>query len=88
MHLARAIRQGLRQGPSAQGATKKLELLHAAMDVEDLRIPPGNRLERLKGDRKGQHNVRVNDQWRICNARRTVVQRMSSWSTTTSEEAL
>lgn len=47
-------------------ALRKLELLHAAATVEDLRIPPGNRLERLKGDRKGQHSIRVNDQWRIC----------------------
>lgn len=47
-------------------ALRKLELLHAATDVEDLRIPPGNRLEQLKGDRKGQHSIRVNDQWRIC----------------------
>lgn len=45
---------------------RKLELLHAAAAVEDLRIPPGNRLEQLKGDRKGQHSIRVNDQWRIC----------------------
>lgn len=47
-------------------ALRKLELLHAATDVEDLRIPPGNRLEQLKGDRKGQHSIRVNDRWRIC----------------------
>lgn len=45
---------------------RKLELLHAAASVEDLRIPPGNRLERLKGDRAGQHSIRVNDQWRVC----------------------
>lgn len=45
---------------------RKLELIHAAVVVEDLRIPPGNRLERLKGDRKGRHSIRVNDQWRIC----------------------
>lgn len=45
---------------------RKLEVLHAAATVEDLRIPPGNRLEQLKGDRKGQHSIRVNDQWRIC----------------------
>jgi proteic killer suppression protein len=45
---------------------RKLELLHAAHDLEDLRVPPGNRLEQLKGDRKGQHSIRVNDQWRIC----------------------
>ncbi len=47
-------------------ALRKLEILHAAHDVEDLRIPPGNRLEQLKGDRRGQHSIRVNDQWRIC----------------------
>lgn len=45
---------------------RKLELLHAAACVEDLRVPPGNRLERLKGGRAGQHSIRVNDQWRIC----------------------
>ena len=45
---------------------RKLELLHAAADVEDLRIPPGNRLERLTGDRRGQHSIRVNAQWRLC----------------------
>ena len=45
---------------------RKLELIHAAKDVEDLRIPPGNRLERLVGDRRGQHSVRVNAQWRLC----------------------
>lgn len=45
---------------------RKLELIHAANDVEDLRIPPGNRLERLVGDRSGQHSIRVNAQWRLC----------------------
>ena len=45
---------------------RKLELIHAARDVGDLRIPPGNRLERLSGDRRGQHSIRVNAQWRIC----------------------
>lgn len=49
-----------------RGVLQKLELLHAAVDVDDLRIPPGNRLERLAGDRRGQHSIRVNDQWRIC----------------------
>ena len=49
-----------------RSALRKLELLDAAMDVEDLRIPPGNRLERLSGDRRGQHSIRVNSQWRIC----------------------
>jgi proteic killer suppression protein len=41
-------------------------LLDAADSVEDLRVPPGNRLEKLYGDRKGQHSIRINDQWRIC----------------------
>ncbi len=45
---------------------RNLELIHAAKDVEDLRIPPGNRLERLVGDRRGQHSVRVDAQWRLC----------------------
>ena len=45
---------------------RKLELIHAAQNIEDLRISPGNRLERLVGDRRGQHSIRVNAQWRIC----------------------
>ena len=45
---------------------RKLELIHAARDVEDLRIPPGTRLERLAGDRHGQHSILVNAQWRLC----------------------
>ena len=49
-----------------RAALRKLELVNAAVDVEDLRIPPGNRLERLAGDRRGQHSTRVDDQWRIC----------------------
>lgn len=49
-----------------RAALRKLEILHAARDVEDLRVPPGNRLEKLSGDRKGQHSIRVNGQWRIC----------------------
>ena len=44
----------------------KLRMLNQARRIEDLRIPPGNRLEALKGDRKGQYSIRVNDQWRIC----------------------
>lgn len=52
---------------TVQRATlRKLELIHAAKDVDDLRIPPGNRLEKLAGDRRGQHSIRVNAQWRIC----------------------
>jgi proteic killer suppression protein len=44
----------------------KLLLLHVAVRLDDLRVPPGNRLEALRGDRAGQHSIRVNDQWRIC----------------------
>jgi toxin HigB-1 len=47
-------------------ARRKLLLLHTAANVNDLRSPPGNRLEALKGDRSGQHSIRINDQWRIC----------------------
>ena len=49
-----------------QRAYRKLLALHAADRVTDLRIPPGNRLEALKGDRTGQHSIRINQQWRIC----------------------
>jgi toxin HigB-1 len=45
---------------------RKLLLLDAAEKLEDLRIPPGNQLEKLTGDRKGQYSIRVNDQWRLC----------------------
>jgi len=41
-------------------------MLNAAQRLDDLRLPPANRLEALKGDRKGQHGIRINDQWRIC----------------------
>jgi len=47
-------------------ARRKLIALDAAVDLEGLRVPPGNRLEALKGDRAGQHSIRINDQWRIC----------------------
>lgn len=47
-------------------ALRKLRQLEAALRLEDLRIPPQNRLEALKGNRKGQHSIRINDQWRIC----------------------
>jgi proteic killer suppression protein len=47
-------------------ARRKLLQLHAATDLASLRIPPGNRLEALKGDRQGQYSIRINDQWRIC----------------------
>ena len=45
---------------------RKLVAVDAAEALDDLRIPPGNRLEKLRGDRVGQHSIRVNDQWRIC----------------------
>jgi proteic killer suppression protein len=47
-------------------ALRKLLMLHAARRLEDLSAPPGNRLERLSGDRAGQYSIRVNEQWRIC----------------------
>ena len=47
-------------------ALRKLRLLHAARVLQDLRVPPGNRLEALKGNRTGQWTIRINDQWRIC----------------------
>lgn len=46
--------------------TRKLLILHAATELHELRVPPGNRLEKLKGDRSGQHSIRINDQWRVC----------------------
>lgn len=49
-----------------RAARRKLMRLHAAEALDDLRLPPGNRLEALKGDRAGQWSIRVNDQWRIC----------------------
>ena len=47
-------------------ARRKLRMLNNARTVEDLRVPPGNRLEALSGDRAGQHSIRINQQWRIC----------------------
>ena len=44
----------------------KLEVLNAAVSLDSLRVPPGNRLEQLKGNRKGQPNIRINNQWRVC----------------------
>jgi proteic killer suppression protein len=57
-----------RQLPSDIQATalRKLRLLNAAQRLNDLRVPPGNRLELLTGNRAGQHSIRINDQWRIC----------------------
>jgi proteic killer suppression protein len=49
-----------------QNAYRKLRMLNNAVSLEDLRIPPANRLEKLKGNRAGQYSIRINDQWRIC----------------------
>lgn len=54
-------------GPElCERALQKLLMLHAANEISDLRMPPGNRLEALVGDRKGQHSIRINDQFRLC----------------------
>ena len=50
----------------SEAALRKLRMLDAAEELADLRVPPGNRLERLKDDRAGQYSIRINDQWRIC----------------------
>lgn len=49
-----------------RAALRKLLLIHAAESLNDLRVPPGNRLEKLIGNRAGQYSIRVNDQWRVC----------------------
>jgi proteic killer suppression protein len=49
-----------------RAALRKLLLLNAAESLNDLRVPPGNRLEKLSGGRKGQYSIRINDQWRLC----------------------
>lgn len=53
-------------GDVAERARRKLELIDAAAGLAFLQVPPGNRLEALRGDRAGQHSIRVNDQWRLC----------------------
>lgn len=66
--------EGLFQGIHVAGlppdiqrvAMRKLKVLHNAVSLNDLRVPPGNRLEILKGNRAGQHSIRINSQWRIC----------------------
>jgi len=68
-HAERVVRRE-RTGKFALGlqriAQRKLEVLDAADALVDLRSPPGNRLEKLTGDRAGQYSIRINDQWRIC----------------------
>ena len=53
-------------GALKKPALRRLLILDAAESLEDLRVPPGNRLEKLKGDRSGQHSIRINDRYRIC----------------------
>jgi toxin HigB-1 len=50
----------------AAGAERKLQMLDNAVTIDDLRVPPGNRLEAMHGDRKGQWSIRINDRWRVC----------------------
>lgn len=61
-------RERPRRLPAAlqRSALRKLLILDAAVSLDELRVPPGNRLELLHGDRSGQHSIRINDQWRIC----------------------
>jgi proteic killer suppression protein len=58
--------QSRRYANIAAVAARKLDQIEAAKALEDLRSPPGNRLEALKGERKGQHSIRINDQFRVC----------------------
>lgn len=53
-------------GDIQQVALRKLRMIHRAVNINDLRIPPANRLEKLKGDRENQYSIRINDQWRVC----------------------
>lgn len=55
-----------RLGPACRSALRKLAILHATSKLDSLRIPSGNRLEALAGDRAGQYSIRVNERWRIC----------------------
>ena len=52
--------------PIQAAALRKLRMLHRSQSLQDLRAPPGNRLEKLTGDRVGQYSIRINEQWRIC----------------------
>jgi proteic killer suppression protein len=61
-------REGSRKLPGnvQQVALRKLRMINNAKNINDLRVPPANRLEKLSGNRKGQYSIRINDQWRIC----------------------
>jgi proteic killer suppression protein len=69
-HETRKIWDGVESrrlpGPIQVAALRKLRLINAAQRVDDLAIPPGNRLERLRGNRRGEWSIRINDQWRLC----------------------
>ena len=56
----------VKNGPTASVAKRKLSMLDAALKLDDLKVPPGNRLEKLRGARQGQYSIRINDQYRIC----------------------
>jgi len=58
--------QNRRFGNIRRVALRKLMQIHASATLDDLRVPPGNRLEVLRGDRNGQHSIRINNQWRVC----------------------
>ncbi len=60
-HFSRKLPQDIQKT-----AYRRLAFLHSAKELKDLLIPPSNRLEKLYGDRQGQHSIRINDQWRIC----------------------
>ncbi|MEN8148203.1 MAG: type II toxin-antitoxin system RelE/ParE family toxin [Planctomycetota bacterium] len=64
-HPSRKAR-GLLPAALMETAARRLDHLDSAVTLEDLRIPPGNRLKALRGDRRGQHSLRINDQYRIC----------------------
>lgn len=64
--LLRRERSKTLPGDLQRVALRKLRMLNRATSLEDLRVPPANRLEKLKGDRSGQYSIRINDQWRIC----------------------
>ena len=60
------LRKGVGWGSISRIAKRKLDILHYAAELEDLKAPPGNRLELLKGNLKGNYSIRINDQWQIC----------------------
>jgi proteic killer suppression protein len=60
------IRSSKLPGDIQQVALRKLRMLNRSRSLADLRVPPANRLERLRGNREGQYSIRINDQWRIC----------------------